>query len=353
MTDLAFFHMARRLTVADIASLCGAEVHANEGDESALIGALSPAGRSTAGHLAFVEGKRNRPLLDGISATAVLVTADLLAHVPAGVVALVVKRPQAAFAKCARALYPAAMRPAPVTGENGISEKAFVHAQAVLEPGVVVEAGAVVGAGAQIGSGSVIGPGAVVGPGCRIGRDCHIAAHVSLIATLAGNRVVIHPGARIGQDGFGYVPGAAGLEKVPQLGRVVLQDDVEIGANTTIDRGALGDTVIGEGTKIDNLVQVGHNVTIGRHCAIAAQCGISGSVTIGNFVMLGGNAGIADHLTVGDGAQLGAASGLMHDLPAGEKWVGAPAMPVRKFFRQTAALRALSEGTRKKDGDND
>lgn len=353
MTDIAFFHMARSLTVSDVASLCGARLELNGGNADALVSGFASADRCGAGDLAFVEGRRNRHLLDGMTAAAVLVSDELLAHVPSGVVALVVKQPHWAFAQAGRALYPSAVRPEPVTGENGISSRAFVHAQAVLEPGVIVEAGAVIGAGAQIGSGTIIGPGAVVGPGCRIGRDCFVGPNASLIAALVGNRVIMHPGVRIGQDGFGYIPGPAGMEKVPQLGRVVVQDDVEIGANTTIDRGALGDTVIGEGTKIDNLVQVGHNVKIGRCCAIAAQCGISGSVTIGNYVMLGGRAAIADHLTLGDGAQLGAASGLMHDLPAGDKWVGAPAMPAKRFFRQIAALKALSEGPRKKDGDDE
>lgn len=353
MTELSFFRMASAVGVGDIAALCTARVEANGGNPEAQVTGIASAASCSAGQLAFVEGRRNRHLLDGIEAAAVLVSEDLLDHVPKGVVALVVRHPHQAFARVARAMYPSAIRPEPVTGENGISPKAFVHAQARLEKGVIVEAGAVVGAGAEIGAGTIVGPGAVVGPDCRVGRNCFIGAHTSLLATLAGNRVVIHPGARIGQDGFGYVPGAAGLEKVSQIGRVVLQDDVEIGANTTIDRGALGDTVVGEGTKIDNLVQIGHNVKIGRCCAIAAQCGISGSVTIGNYVMLGGRVGIADHLTIGDGVQLAAASGVMHDIPAGEKWAGAPAMPVKKFFRQTAALKNLSEAPRKKDRDDD
>jgi len=181
----------------------------------------------------------------------------------------------------------------------------------------------------------------VIGPGCQIGRDGYVGPGASVLNALIGNRVVLHPGVRLGQDGFGYVPGQRGPEKIPQLGRIVVQDDVEIGANTTIDRGALGDTVIGDGTKIDNLVQIGHNVRIGRWCIIAAQCGISGSVTIGDFAMLGGNVGIGDHITVGAGAQLAGRSGVIGNVPPGAKWGGFPAQPIRGWLREEAALRAL------------
>jgi UDP-3-O-[3-hydroxymyristoyl] glucosamine N-acyltransferase len=200
----------------------------------------------------------------------------------------------------------------------------------------------VIGPRAEIGAATLIGAGTVIGPNVHIGRDCAVGPGVSIIHSLLGDRVIVHPGCRIGQDGFGYLAGAAGHRKIPQIGRVIIQDDVEIGANTTIDRGAMSDTVIGEGTKIDNLVQIAHNVQIGRHCVLASQTGISGSAVIGDNVMTGGQVGIADHVTIGAGAALGAKAGVMHDAPAGARWVGAPAKPVKQFFREVAELERLA-----------
>ena len=182
----------------------------------------------------------------------------------------------------------------------------------------------------------MVGALAVIGPEVRIGRDCSIGANASVLNALVGNRVILHPGVRIGQDGFGYAMSPQGHLKVPQVGRVIIQDGVEIGANTTIDRGSGRDTVIGEGTKIDNLVQIGHNCTIGRHCILVSQCGISGSVTIGDYAMLGGKVGVADHVTIGEGAMIAAKSGVMSDIPAGEKWMGYPAMRGREYLRRFA-----------------
>jgi UDP-3-O-[3-hydroxymyristoyl] glucosamine N-acyltransferase len=176
----------------------------------------------------------------------------------------------------------------------------------------------------------------------RIGRDCSIGPHASLIHALVGDRVIVHGGCRIGQDGFGYIMGPRGHRKVPQIGRVIIQDDVEIGAGTTIDRGANRDTVIGEGTKIDNLVQIGHNVTIGRHCILVAQTGISGSVTIEDFVVLGARVGVNNHVTIGEGAQLAATSIVHGDVPPGAKWGGFPAKPAKLWFREIMLLERMA-----------
>ena len=214
-------------------------------------------------------------------------------------------------------LYPSAMKPGSSFDETGVSRAAHVHPSARLEPGVVVDPGAVIGQGAEIGAGTVIGANAVIGPDVRIGRNGAIGATTTIIAALIGDRVIIHPGVHIGQDGFGFALGARGHLKVPQVGRVIIQDDVEIGAGVTIDRGANRDTVIGEGAKIDNLVMVAHNVVIGRHAVLVSQSGVSGSSVIGDFAALGGQAGIAGHLKIGAGAQVAAAAGVMTDIPRG------------------------------------
>ncbi len=346
MKEPEFFAPARRFQVSEIATLTGARlVDAAHSDIAVTrLASASEGGENT---LVFIDGKRNAAMLGALRAAAVLCTEEAASQVPAGIAILATSRPQQAFAEVARLLFPAAIRPQPVTGETGISAHAIIAPDAVLEEGAVVEAGAVIGAGAAIGRGAVIAPHAVVGAGCSVGRDTYIGPNATVQYAVIGDRVIVHPGAQIGQDGFGFLPGAAGLEKNPQIGRVIIQDDVEIGSNTTVDRGALSDTVIGEGTKIDNLVQVAHNVRIGRSCVIAGHCGLSGSVTLGDYVMLGGRVGIADHIAIGDRAQLAASSGVMTDIPAGERWAGSPAQPMRQAFREIAALRSLAEGKRR------
>jgi UDP-3-O-[3-hydroxymyristoyl] glucosamine N-acyltransferase len=225
---------------------------------------------------------------------------------------------------------------------------AHVHPTARLENGVSVDPGAVIGPQAEIGTGSVIAACAVIGPGVRIGRDCAIGSGCSITHALIGDRVIIHPGCRIGQDGFGYTMTGGRYTKVPQIARVIIQDEVEIGAGTTIDRGGLRDTVIGEGTKIDNLVQIAHNVTIGRHCIIVSQVGISGSVTLGDYAMLGGQVGVVDHVNIGEGAQLSARAAVFSDIPAGARWGGYPAVPLRQWARSNVMMRRL--GRRIADG---
>src|SRR5205823_225171 len=237
---------------------------------------------------------------------------------------------------------PDALRPSSLFGSKGVAAGAIVHPAAQIENGVSIDPGVVIGPRAAIGAGTAIGATAAIGPDVQIGRDCSIGPGASIIHALIGDNVILHAGCRLGQDGFRYHMGAQGHIKVPQLGRVIVQDNVEIGAGTAIDRGASGDTVIGEGTKIDNLVQIGHNVSVGRNCIIVAQCGISGSVVLGDNVILGGQVGIADHLTIGEGAMIGAKSGVVSNVPAGEKWLGVPAWPGREFLRATAALRRLA-----------
>lgn len=347
MTEPVFFAPSRSFTAAAIAVHLGVSLRDEDLSEVEISG-IAPLAEGGAGKLVYAENIRQAADLSSLRAAAVLCPAVVAEKVPAGVAVLVCKHPRTDFAAVARLLFPQTVEPVAMTGETGLSAGAYIDDAAEIETGAIVETGAVVCAAAAIGSGTVVAPNAVIGPSVKIGRNCFIGAGATVMTALVGDCVVIHSGTRIGQDGFGFVAGAGGLEKVPQIGRVVIQDNVEIGANATVDRGAMADTVIGEGTKIDNLVQIAHNVRIGRHCAIAAHVGISGSVVLGDYVMLGGRVGLADHLTIGNGAQLAANAGVMNDVPAGGKWAGAPAKPIKEFFREVAAIRSLAEARKTK-----
>ena len=351
MTDPVFFAPSRRYTAGEVANLTGA-VLADSGQSQISIEALAPANEGGQHALVFVDGRRNFALMQSLRAAAVLCPAEFASKAPADVAVLVHPRPQQAFAMVGRLLFPTAATPGPMTSETGISPHAHVDATAHIEAGAIVEAGAVIGPRVSIGSGTVIAPHAVIGHSCQIGRDGYVGPGASIQYALIGNRVIIHGGARIGQDGFGFVAGAKGPERVPQIGRVVIQDDVEIGSNTTVDRGAMSDTIIGQGTKIDNLVQIAHNVRIGRNCIVAGLSGISGSVTVGDNVTMGGGVGLADHLTIGTGAKLAARSGFMSNVPAGEIWGGYPAQPMAEAMREIAALRKLARARKPGEGGN-
>jgi UDP-3-O-[3-hydroxymyristoyl] glucosamine N-acyltransferase len=339
MAAPVFFPAPASLTLSELARLTGAEARMPSDRPISGIAALTAAGP---GDVTFFENKRYLAALSATMAGACFVTERDAGLVPGGTVALITKRPHEAFAKAGAALYPAAMRPQAILATQGRSPGAEIHATARLEGSATIEARAVVGPGAEIGEGTRISAGAVIGPGVRIGRRCFIGPNAVITHALLGDGVVIHPGACIGQDGFGYIPGAAAHLKIVQIGRVIIQDNVEIGANTTIDRGSVRDTVIGEGSKIDNLVQIGHNVVVGRNCLIAGQVGISGSVTIGDSVMLGGQVGIRDNVTIGSGAVIAATSAVGTDVPANARWGGIPAHPVREWLRERETLRRLT-----------
>jgi UDP-3-O-[3-hydroxymyristoyl] glucosamine N-acyltransferase len=231
-------------------------------------------------------------------------------------------------------------------------DKSPVHAiasSARVGEGTVIAPGAFIGEGVEIGDDCVLGPGVVIGHGVQIGHRARLGPHVSISHALIGDRCIIHAGTRIGQDGFGFVSGPAGHYKIPQLGRVIIQDDVEIGANVAIDRGALGDTIIGEGTKIDNLVQIGHNNRLGRRTIIVAQVGISGSCEVGDYAVLGGQVGVADHLRIGAGVFVAAKAGVTRSLEGAKVFGGFPAKPVEQWRREVGALSRLAKGKRNKD----
>jgi UDP-3-O-[3-hydroxymyristoyl] glucosamine N-acyltransferase len=342
----------RELTIEEIATLTRATPRPGDPLDR-RIGNIAPLDTAVASDISFLDNSKYAQALSVTRAGACFVTARFEAAVPRGPVVLVTAQPYRAFVAVARALFPAALRPSSLFDVSGRSAAAHVHSSARLEASVTLDPLAVIGPDAEIGAGTVIGPSAVIGPNVCIGRDCAIGAGATILQALIGDRVIIHPGARIGQDGFGYLPGPQGFQKIPQTRRVIIQDDVEIGANTTIDRGSTRDTVIGEGTKIDNLVQIGHNCAIGRHCVIVSQTGISGSVTVGDFVMMGGQVGIGDHLTIGDGAQLGARTGVISNIPAKARWLGFPAQPAREWWRGIAVLRRMARGAGKDDTKDD
>jgi UDP-3-O-[3-hydroxymyristoyl] glucosamine N-acyltransferase len=328
MSARSFFRDGRRISVGEIAKLTGADLRHNA-DPARTITGIATLDRGGPSDLVFLDHAKDSGQARASAAGACLTSQKLAKCVPPHAALLVVENPFEAFIAVARALFPDALRPSSLFSGSeptpGVATGAVVHPSARLESGVTIEPGAVVGAGAEIGSGTAIGANAVIGADVRIGRNCAVGSNVSVAHALIGDRVILHAGCRIGQDGFGFALASHGHRKIPQVGRVIIQDDVEIGAGSCVDRGGLSDTMIGEGTKIDNQVQVGHNAVIGRHCVLVAQVGIAGSVVLEDHVMLERQVGVADNLTIGEGARVGAQSEVMSDIPAGQTWLGSPA----------------------------
>ncbi len=335
MADTRFFHKVEGVTLAEIAKI-GEMQLPTDADGTRLftdVASIDQAGPSEVSW-AFIPAMREA--LSHTKAGAVIVPEKFLEYVPSGVIALVAQDAHRAYGLVASAFYPR-------TVEAYISPKANIDETAVLGEGCRVEAGAFIGKNVVLGARCDIRANAVIEEGVRMGDECTVGANATVSHCLAGNKVYIYPGAHIGQDGFGFAMSAKGPAKVPQLGRVIIGDDVEIGSSTTVDRGAMGDTVIGSGTRIDNLVQVAHNVKLGRCCVMVSQVGIAGSCTFGDFVVAGGQVGFAGHLNIGTGAQIAAQSGLMEDVPAGAVLMGSPAVPHKEYMRQVIAVRQLAK----------
>jgi UDP-3-O-[3-hydroxymyristoyl] glucosamine N-acyltransferase len=339
MADPRFFAVAGPFTLSELAERTGAEI-AGAADRGLVLRDVAPLETAEPDCVAFLDNRKYVDAFASSRAGAAFVHPDLASQAPPGMALLLSQQPYKAYALAAQAFYPQpALQP-------GVAATALIDPSARIGEGCEIAAHVVIGAGVEIGDDCRIGANTVIADGVVIGQGARIGPNVTLSHCLIGSRVTLYTGVRIGQDGFGFAPDSSGHVKVPQLGRVVIGDDVEIGANSTIDRGAGPDTVIGDGTMIDNLVQIGHNVTLGRRCVIVAQVGISGSTKLDDFVMVGGQGGLAGHLTIGKGARVAAHSGVMRDIPPGGTVCGFPALPSKEFWRQVAVVQRLA---RKKD----
>ncbi|MBL8565839.1 MAG: UDP-3-O-(3-hydroxymyristoyl)glucosamine N-acyltransferase [Hyphomicrobiaceae bacterium] len=348
MQHPGFFERLGPFTLEAVAKAVGAELPPGA-DAARLVHDVRPLNEAGPDDLSFVDNRKYLPQLETTRAGFCLVVPALAARVPAATTPLTSKAPYRCFALALQLFYPSAMRPRAARADAGT----LIDPTAEIEEDVEIEPGAVIGAEAAVGKGSRVAAGAVIGYRVHIGRGCYVGPQSTITHALVGDRVIIHAGVRIGQDGFGFAMGPGGHVKVPQIGRVVIQDDVEIGANTCIDRGALKDTMIGEGTKIDNLVQIGHNVIMGRNCVIVAQTGISGSTELGDFVVMGGQSGTVGHIKVGTGAQIAGGSHPKDNVPPGARMGGTPARPLKQWARELATLTRLAQKGGDKVGSGD
>ncbi|MCQ2965318.1 MAG: UDP-3-O-(3-hydroxymyristoyl)glucosamine N-acyltransferase [Alphaproteobacteria bacterium] len=338
MPDSRFFKVAGPFTLKQLAEISGSII-AEGANPDKIFSNVCSLHEGDENSISFLLSKKYLSDLEKTKAGACIVSEEFKDKAPKGVEVLVAKEPYRAYGLVAQAFYPNEYRE-----ETFIHEKAFVDPTAKIGKGCIIEAGAFVGANAEIGAHTHVCANASIEKNVILGEDCIVGMNASVQYTIAGNKVYIYPGARIGQDGFGFHMGQNGHTKIPQLGRVLIGNDVEIGANTCLDRGALDDTVIGDGSRLDNLIQFGHNVQTGKCCVVVAQAGVAGSTHLGDFVVLAGQSGIAGHLNIGSGTQIAAQSGVMRDVGPMEHLMGTPAVPAKEFMRQFATIKKLVKG---------
>lgn len=335
--DSRFFARCGPFELAEVAAVAGGKAI----DEKLQLHGVAPLQWAGPTHVSFLDNRRYLDALAATKAGAVILHPDLAGQVPPGTVAIVTTDVYPAWARVAGLFHP----PPPL--QPGVHPSAVIADDAMVDPSAEVGPLAVIGARVMIGPRCRIGAGAIIGEAVTMGADCRIGPLASLSHAVLGARVYVYPGARIGQEGFGFATTSTGFLTVPQLGRVLLEDDVEVGANSTVDRGSAADTVIGAGSRLDNLVQIGHNVQLGRCCVVVAQAGISGSTVLEDFVVIAAQAGLNGHIRIGRKARVGAQAGVMSDVGPSLDVVGSPSQPTREFFRGVAILRKLARAPRR------
>lgn len=332
MPDSRFFTKSGAFSLSEIATVTGASIDSSGERKFSGVAPLESAGEHD---ISFLDNVKYISAFEVSKAGACFVREKYAARAPKTMRLLITEEPYYAYAIAAQKFYPQENFTAAISPQAQIAKTASIGKNVRIDSGAVIADNAKVGDGCWIGANTIIDKSVEIGEGTRIGGLCSISH------SIVGKNVIIHRGVHIGQDGFGFAAGKKGVTKVPQLGLVIIGDNVEIGSGTCIDRGAGHNTTIGDNSKIDNLVQIGHNVKIGRYTMIAAQTGIAGSTNIGDGVMIGGQVGLSGHITVGNGVKLAAQSGIMTDIPAGATYGGSPAIPILDWHRQTAMLGKL------------